>query len=70
MILKLYEKFKDDVKRMILNMNREDFDIDYAFKQQRKGPVIYFHDEPDFDTEAEIEEIKMLNNTDQTSNII
>ena len=51
-------------------MNREDFDIDYAFKQQRKGPVIYFHDEPDFDTEAEIEEIKMLNNTDQTSNII
>lgn len=66
----LFNKFKSDSQELIYKWNRADFEYDYYIKRNKKGgPYICFHDEEDFDVEQALNELKYLNNNEQTSKI-
>lgn len=58
--------FKRESKINLFKANRSDFEIENEFKN-RKGPIIYFHDDPDFT--FDIKEYMILNNPESSSNI-
>jgi hypothetical protein len=69
--LNMIKHFKEDAKSLIYRMNKEDFDVDSTLEQNKKGgPYISFHDDPEFNIEDEIEEIKQLSNSDISSKYI
>jgi hypothetical protein len=63
----IYLLFKKQCQDLIFKWNRGDFEVDYILQKNKKGPFIFFHDEPEFDVQRALDELKYLNNTEQSS---
>ena len=62
----VYQLFKKQSQDLIFNWNKGDFEVDSLLQSNNKGPIIFFHDEPDFDVQEALDELRYLNNTEQS----
>jgi hypothetical protein len=66
----ILREFKNDMKSQIYKINRADYEIDYLLNK-KKGLIISFHDEEEFDVEEVLKELKAaFYQNEQTSNIL
>lgn len=63
----MMNQFRRETKIKLYKSNRSDFEIENEFRN-RKGPVIFFHDEPDFT--FDVKEFMILNNPESSSILI